>query len=138
MSDSIKQVSAQLGSNQRPSPFRRRRISLWLKKGIAYFLQISPLRPVGIEPTTFSFPPEADQPLAEKGNCLFFTNLPSPPSWDRTNDLLLKRELLYQLSYGRRGGICYFKISSRNFLPTPDFKKFSLCLASLLLANSSL
>ena len=28
-----------------------------------------------------------------------------PPGWSRTNDLLLKREQLYQLSYGRSGKI---------------------------------
>src|SRR3989344_2705908 len=44
--------------------------------------------------------------IKNQQRCRFF--IAGAPSWNRTNNLFLKRELLYQLSYGRnlprRGG----------------------------------
>ena len=49
-----------------------------------------------------------------------------PPRRNRTSNLVLKRDLLCQLSYGRKL-LKFFK----NSFPYPDFKRFSSFLASL-------
>ena len=82
----------------------------------------------------------ADQPLAEKGNSFVFFSKHCAPRRTRTFDLLLKREQLYQLSYGRTMlSKNYFPAKpSKNLLPIPDFRKFSLLRASVIFENSSL